>query len=262
MPPFSGLRDFVNALERQGELVRVTAPVDPNLEVSELVQRVVRQDGPALLFENVQGAAFPLLMNTFGSMKRIELALGRHPQEIGQELVAAIQGLTPPSPKKLWQHKEFLARARHMRPATTRRAPVQQVITEPRLDLLPAITSWPRDGGPFITFGPTVTEDPRSHKRNYGLYRLQVYDHRTTGMHWQSMKGGRGHHWEAERMGQDLPAAVVLGGGGYQMVSFERIRRRIDESLTDEQLIRLIADNRSIFRPATLKGRRPGMAKL
>ena len=101
MPPFTGLRDFVTTLERQGELVRVTAPVDPYLEISELVQRVVRQNGPALLFENVQGAAFPLLMNTFGSMKRIEIALGRHPQEIGQELVTTIQGLTPPSPKKL-----------------------------------------------------------------------------------------------------------------------------------------------------------------
>ncbi len=219
MPPFTGLKDFVTTLEHQGELVRVTAPVDPNLEISELVQRVVRQDGPALLFENVQGAGFPLLMNTFGSMKRIEIALGRHPQEIGQELVTTIQGLTPPSPKKLWQHREFLARARHMRPATTRLAPVQQVVAQPRLDLLPAITSWPRDGGPFITFGPTLTEDPRTAKRNYGLYRLQVYDARTTGMHWQSMKGGRAHHWEAERLGRDLPTAVVLGGDPLLMLA-------------------------------------------
>jgi len=219
MPPFTGLKDFVATLERQGELVRVTAPVDPNLEISELVQRVVRQNGPALLFENVQGAAFPLLMNTFGSMKRIEIALGRHPQEIGQELVTTIQGLTPPSPRKLWQHREFLARARHMRPATTRLAPVQQVVAQPRLDLLPAITSWPRDGGPFITFGPTLTEDPRTAKRNYGLYRLQVYDARTTGMHWQSMKGGRAHHWEAERLNQDLPTAVVLGGDPLLMLA-------------------------------------------
>jgi 4-hydroxy-3-polyprenylbenzoate decarboxylase len=219
MPPFSGLRDFVTTLERQGELVRVTVPVDPHLEISELVQRVVRQGGPALLFENVEGAAFPLLMNTFGSARRIELALGRHPQEIGDELVRTIQGLTPPSPRKLWEHRGFLARARHMRPATTRRAPVQQVIGEPRMDLLPAITSWPRDGGPFITFGPTLTEDPRTHKRNYGLYRLQIYDRRTTGMHWQSMKGGRAHHWEAERLGQDLPAAVVLGGDPLLMLA-------------------------------------------
>jgi 4-hydroxy-3-polyprenylbenzoate decarboxylase len=219
MPPFAGLRDFATTLERQGELVRVTAPVDPHLEISELVQRVVRQGGPALLFENVQGATFPLLMNTFGSLRRIELALGRHPQEIGDELVRTIQGLTPPSPRKLWEHRGFLARARHMRPAMTRQAPVQQVIAEPRLDLLPAITSWPRDGGPFITFGPTLTEDPRTHKRNYGLYRLQVYDRRTTGMHWQSMKGGRAHHWEAERLGQDLPAAVVLGGDPLLMLA-------------------------------------------
>lgn len=219
MPPYTGLRDFVTTLERHGELVRVTAPVDPNLEIPELVQRVVRRNGPALLFENVQGAAFPLLMNTFGSMRRIELALGRHPQEIGQELVSTIQHLVPPTPKKLWDHRDFLLKARHMRPAVTRRAPVQQVVGPPRLDLMPHTTSWPRDGGPFITFGPTVSQDPRTAKRNYGLYRLQVYDHQTTGMHWQSMKGGRAHHWEAERLGQALPVAVVLGGDPLLMLA-------------------------------------------
>lgn len=219
MPPYTSLRDFVATLERQGELIRVAAPVDPYLEVPELVQRVVRRHGPALLFENVKNAAFPLLMNTFGSMRRIELALGRHPQEVGQELVTTIQQLVPPTPQKLWHHRDFLLRARHLRPVVTRQAPVHQIVGKPRLDLMPHTTSWPRDGGPFITFGPTLSQDPRTGKRNYGLYRLQVFDQCTTGMHWQSMKGGRAHHWEAERLGRNLPVAVVLGGDPLLMLA-------------------------------------------
>ena len=89
----------------------------------------------------------------------------------------------------------------------------------PRLDRLPNLWSWPRDGGPFITFGPTITHNPANGVRNFGLYRLQVFDQQTTGMHWQSMKGGRGHHHEAERRGQPLEAAVVLGGDPMTMLS-------------------------------------------
>jgi 4-hydroxy-3-polyprenylbenzoate decarboxylase len=89
----------------------------------------------------------------------------------------------------------------------------------PKLTELPHLQCWPRDGGRFVTFGPTITEDPHSHRRNYGLYRLQIFDEATTGMHWQSMKGGRGHHWEAERRGEALPVAVVLGGDPIMMLA-------------------------------------------
>ncbi|HEX9055181.1 MAG TPA: UbiD family decarboxylase, partial [Gemmatimonadales bacterium] len=106
-----------------------------------------------------------------------------------------------------------------MRPRVVRAAPVQEVLEAPALTRLPNVTGWPRDGGPFITFGPTLTEAPGSRRRNFGLYRLQVFDDRTTGMHWQSMKGGRGHHYEAERLGQPLPTAVVLGGDPILMLS-------------------------------------------
>ncbi len=219
LPPYPSLGAFVRALEARGQLVRVSAEVDPHLEASELAQRVVRANGPALLFERVKGADFPLAMNLFGSMRRIELALGRHPQAIGQELVEAIMGLNPPTVGRLWARRDFVLRARHMRPATVRRAPVHEVIEAPRLTRLPHLHCWPRDGGRFVTWGPTLTEDPRSGRRNFGLYRLQVFDDRTTGMHWQSMKGGRAHHWEAERLGKDLPAAVVLGGDPLVMLA-------------------------------------------
>ncbi|HSR14610.1 MAG TPA: UbiD family decarboxylase, partial [Gemmatimonadales bacterium] len=216
--PFADLRAFVAHLEATGQLRRVTAEVDPVYEVPELVQRVVRQDGPALLFERVKGADFPLVMNLFGSMARIEAALGRHPDAIGSELVNTIQALNPPTLGKLWAHREFLARARHAPPRTVRRS-AYEVEEAPDLERMPHIKSWPRDGGRFITFGPTLTEDPLSGRRNYGLYRLQVFGPAETGMHWQSMKGGRGHHFEAERLGRPLPTAVVLGGDPILMMA-------------------------------------------
>lgn len=213
------LQSFVAQLEQAGELRRVRVEVDPKHEVSELVQRVIRQNGPALLFERVKGADFPLLMNMFGSERRIELALGRHPQEIGHELIQLFERLNPPSLKAFWSARRQLARMRFMRPRHVAAAPVQEVVEEPRLDRLPNLWSWPRDAGPFITYGPTLTQHPATGKRNFGLYRLQLFDSHTTGMHWQSMKGGRGHHFEAERANAALEAAVVLGGDPVTMLA-------------------------------------------
>jgi 4-hydroxy-3-polyprenylbenzoate decarboxylase len=218
--PFADLESFVRELERTGQLRRVRVPVDPILEVSELVQRVVREQGPALLFEQPLGSSVPLVMNLFGTMQRVELALGRHPQAIGAELVETLQRLNPPSFSSLWGARRFIARARHMRPRLVGRGPSQELVQQPpKLTELPHLQCWPRDGGRFVTFGPTITEDPHSHRRNYGLYRLQIFDEATTGMHWQSMKGGRGHHWEAERRGEALPVAVVLGGDPIMMLA-------------------------------------------
>jgi 4-hydroxy-3-polyprenylbenzoate decarboxylase len=216
---FPDLQAFIRHLEQHGELKRVTVEVDPKFEVAELVQRVIRQDGPALLFERVRGADFPLVMNMFGSHRRIEVALGRPPEQIGRELIELVQQLNPPTLGKLWAMRGRLARARFMRPRRASTAPVQEVVEAPALDRLPNLWSWPRDGGPFITFGPTLTHHPVTGARNFGLYRLQVFDGQTTGMHWQSMKGGRGHHFEAEKRKQPLDVAVVLGGDPVTMLS-------------------------------------------
>ena len=217
--PFPDLRSFVEFLERTGRLARIRVPVDPVLEISEILQRVVREKGPALLFERPKGSDIPLVTNLFGTMDRMELALGRHPQAIGRDLVDALQRLNPPSLSALWGARKLLARARHMPPKRTSSGPVHEITEPPRLSALPHLQCWPRDGGRFVTFGPTLTEDPATHRRNFGLYRLQIFDDATTGMHWQSMKGGRGHHWEAERRGEALPAAVVLGGDPILMLS-------------------------------------------
>ena len=218
-PRFRDLRDFLAALEQRGDVRRITAEVDPYLEVSEIIQRVIRQDGPALIFENIKGSKFPLVAGIFSAERRVNLALGRDPREIGEELLAVMKGLNPPSLAALWRSREFIARGRFVRPKVVTRAPVQEVVEEPKLSAFPHIFSWPRDGGPFITWGPTLTCDPVNGRRNFGLYRLQVFDDRTTGMHWQSMKGGRAHHYEAEKLNRKLPTAVVLGGDPLTMMA-------------------------------------------
>jgi 4-hydroxy-3-polyprenylbenzoate decarboxylase len=217
--PFRDLREFIAHLERIGQLKRVRLEVDPVLEVTEIVQRVVRENGPALLFERPKGAAFPLAINLFGSLERIELALGRHPQEIGQELVEALGRLNPLSLRGLWASRRVLRRGLATRPKIVSRAPVQDISEAPDLDRLPILKCWPLDGGRFITFGAVLTEHPVTGRRNFGLYRLHVYGQDQTGMHWQSMKGGRGHYFEAERRGEPLEAAVILGGDPLLMLS-------------------------------------------
>ncbi|HEX7919275.1 MAG TPA: UbiD family decarboxylase [Gemmatimonadales bacterium] len=219
MKPWPDLRSFVAHLESVGELKRITCEVDPKFEIGELVQRVIRQGGPALVFENVKGAEFPLVMNLFGSHRRIELALGRDPKEFGHELLGLAQKLNPPSLKVFWEARAQLLRARHMRPQVVGSGLWNEVSGAPKLSKIPNLWTWPRDGGPFITYGPTITVSPANGRRNFGLYRLQVFDDQTTGMHWQSMKGGRGHHWEAEQRGQSLEAAVVLGADPVTMLS-------------------------------------------
>lgn len=216
---FDDLHHFIAHLENSGELRRIRVEVDPVLEVTEIVQRMVKQEGPALLFERPRGAEFPLVINLFGSPRRIEEALGNHPEAIGEAIIRAIEGLNPPSLSGLWQSRQLFLRALSMRPRIVRRAPVQDVCEEPDLTKLPILKCWPDDGGRFITFGMVLTEHPQTRRRNLGLYRLHVYDERTTGMHWQSMKGGRGHHFVAEQQGRSLDVAVVLGGDPVLMLA-------------------------------------------
>lgn len=209
--PFLDQRSFLRVLEQAGELRRIATPVDARLEITEIAGRVVRRGGPALLFDNVKGSEIPLLINPLGSDRRIELALGRHPQEIGEELLRLAQRLNPPSPRRLWEARSGIWKALAMRTTRARKAPVQEVVEEPDLTRLPVQTCWPHDGGPFITFGLVMTRDPLTGERNTGLYRVQVHDARTTGMHWQINKGGGFHYARAEQLGRELEVAVVIG---------------------------------------------------
>lgn len=217
--PFDDLQSYVRHLESIGELKRVRAEVDPVLEVTEIVQRVVQEDGPALLFERPKGARYPLVINLFGSMRRIREALGREPAEIGEELLTTIRRINPPTLRGLWESRSVLRRGLGMRPRRVSAGTAQSVVEKPDLEAMPVLQCWPEDAGRFLTYGMTLTEHPVTRRRNFGLYRLQVFDKARTGMHWQSMKGGRGHYWEAEQQGKALDVAVVLGGDPILMMA-------------------------------------------
>ena len=217
--PFEDLQQFIAHLEKTRQLQRVKIEVDPVLEAGEIAQRVLREGGPALLFERPKGGSMPLVMNLFGTMDRVRAALGRDPGEIGGELLQAVQRMNPPSLTSLWQNRKVLARLRHMRPAAVSAGVSQEVAEVPDLTQLPVLKCWPLDGGRFVTFGMVITHNPRTGARNLGLYRLQVFGKDQTGMHWQSMKGGRGHYWEAEQQGHDLEVAVVIGADPILMMS-------------------------------------------
>lgn len=217
---FTDLQSFLAHLERHGELKRVSAEVDPELEVTEIATRVVREQGPALLFERVKGADFPLAMNIFGSMRRIEMALGRHPGEIGEGLVRLVQEINPPSLGRLWSQRRGLRELANFRVSRGRGPALSQELSEePDLSRMPILKCWPGDGGRFVTFPLVLTTHPETGGRNLGIYRMHVFDRQTTGMHWQIQKGGRFHHWKAESEGKPVEVAVVLGGDPSLMLS-------------------------------------------
>jgi 4-hydroxy-3-polyprenylbenzoate decarboxylase len=212
---YDDLRDFLARLDREGELRRVRVPVDPMLEVTEIVQRVVRAGGPALLFEKPTTGSMPLAMNLFGTDRRMALALGVEAlDEIGDRIADLLR---PELPVGLGGLREALGKAAQLRavpPKRVRTAPCQDVIhrgADVDLGLLPGITSWPEDGGIFLNLGLTHTKHPVTGARNLGMYRLQRHDERTVGMHWQIHKDSNAHHAVAERRGERLPVAIAFG---------------------------------------------------
>jgi 4-hydroxy-3-polyprenylbenzoate decarboxylase len=205
------LGDFARYLESIGELHRVKVEVDPELEVTEIAVRALLEKRPALLFENVKGAKFPLAINLLASERRIELALGKHPDQLGEELIHFVESAMPPKPKLIFEHWPMVRRFLAARPKRSGRAISQEMVAEPNLALLPIQKCWPEDGGRFITLGQVFTYDPRDGKRNVGIYRMQVYDERSTGMHWQIQKGGGFHYYQAQKLGREFAVAVALG---------------------------------------------------
>ena len=210
---FPDLRAFLAQLERDGSLVTVDAPVDSHLEVAEIHRRVIAAGGPALLFTNVKGSRHRLVTNLFGTARRAELAFGERPLRLIKRLVQLVETLVPPTPAKLWGARDVGLELLKVGMRSVSAGPVTERVTrDVRLDTLPVITSWPEDGGPFITLPLVYTTHPTKHGHNLGMYRMQVYDHRSTGMHWQIGKGGGYHYAVAEALGQPLPATVMLGG--------------------------------------------------
>ena len=213
MAPPADLRDWIRLLEREGELVRVAAEVDPDLEITEIVDRTVKAGGPALLFERPKGSDRPLLINQFGTERRMCLAFGvERLDDIAAKLESVLE-LQPPQGlvdkvRKLGTLKSIA----DSMPKTVSRAPCQEVVLtgdEVNLDLLPIQRCWPLDPAPFITLPAVITRDQTTGVRNVGMYRMQKIDRRSTFMHWQIHKDGRADLLASED--GRIPVAVAIG---------------------------------------------------
>lgn len=216
---YQSLKQFVAFLEERKELVRIAEPVKADLEITEITDRVTKAGGPALLFENVikmdgQRSAFPLLINTYGTWKRMAWALGVEDVEaIASEIDALIKTSPPSSFLDKLRLLPKLAKMGSFFPKTVSRGPCQDVVmAEPDLSILPYMKCWPDDGGPYITFPAVISKDPDTGIRNVGTYRIQIFDKKTTAMHWQIHKGGSKHFQRYRELKQKIPVAVCLGG--------------------------------------------------
>ena len=207
------LRSFLDLLTRENEIVTIRTEVDPYLEAAEIHRRVIAEGGPALLFKNVKESRFPVVTNLFGTERRIQLAFGPKPEALVRELAGIAESLLPPKPAELWKHKSTTLDLLRLGTRSATRSPVTQIIDRPaRLNELPVLTTWQEDGGPFITLPLVYTENPVTGKHNLGVYRMQLYNSQTAGLHWQIQKGGGFHYHEAERLNKNLPVTVFLGG--------------------------------------------------
>jgi 4-hydroxy-3-polyprenylbenzoate decarboxylase len=214
---FRSLGEFLGALESAGDLVRVTAPVARDLEISEYTRRVIARDGPAILFENVPGATMPVAMNVLGSTRRIARAFGTKDLEEPAERIARLVKLRPPAGigaalKDLGGTIDMLGTLRSLAPKRVGSGPCQEVETDAvNLDELPILRCWPGDGGRTVTFGVVVTSDPETGEAHAGIYRLQQYTSTTLGFHAQIHRVGRNNlrRWAAR--GERMPVAVAIG---------------------------------------------------
>jgi 4-hydroxy-3-polyprenylbenzoate decarboxylase len=214
--PYQGLINFVDALDKKNELCRIITFVDPVLEITEITDRVTKESGKALLFEN-NGTNFPVLINTFGSDDRMAMSIGRaNLDDAGKEIENLFNRLTDSSGtllKKLSSLPELFSLASILPSRSRRKGLCQQVInTDPDLSILPVLKCWPHDGGRFITLPMVHTVHPDTGKTNVGMYRMQILDKNTTAMHWQRHKTGANHFEAWKKTGKRMPVSVALGG--------------------------------------------------
>jgi 4-hydroxy-3-polyprenylbenzoate decarboxylase len=219
---YKRLDEFLIRLEQEGELIRIKTPVSADLEITEITDRVSKlplNRNKALLFENVEDSAFPLLINLFGHPQRMAWAMGvENLEELNQRLAKVIDLKLPKGMNAMMARAgEMLGVVRSigLGPSVTKDAPVQEVVItdNPDVNIMPILKCWPNDGGKYITMTSVITRDPQTGTRNVGMYRVQVYDGQTLGLHWQRHKGGREHAQSGiESSKTKIPVAIVLGG--------------------------------------------------
>jgi 4-hydroxy-3-polyprenylbenzoate decarboxylase len=213
---YKDLRAFLKRLDAEGELKRISAEIDPVLEVTEITQRVTRSGGPALLFERPKGSRIPLLINLLGSERRINLALESQSLD---DVAARIRGfLDMQAPQGLLDKIKMLPKLAELGtffPKTVKTGPCKEVVRRDGFSLFdfPILHCWPNDAGRFITWPLVITANPETGKRNVGVYRMQVFDEKTTGMHWQTQKQGAEHFRRAQAGNRDgrIDVAVAIG---------------------------------------------------
>ena len=217
---FKDLREFISLLEQEGELKRITAAIDPNLEITEIADRCLRNGGPALLFENPKGSSVPLLANLFGNTKRIALAMGQKDLEGLRDVGRLLAFLKEPAPPKgwrdLWQSLPSYKNVLNMPPAVRKTAPCQEVvIAEEDVDIgfLPIQTCWPGDAGPLVTWPLVITRGPEKDRQNLGIYRMQKLGPNKLIMRWLSHRGGAldFKEWQEKLPGKGFPVSIAIG---------------------------------------------------
>jgi 4-hydroxy-3-polyprenylbenzoate decarboxylase len=217
---YKDLRDFIEQLEREGELKRIPQEIDPNLEMTEICDRTLRAGGPALLFENPKGHDIPVLANLFGTPKRVAMGMGEESVEALHEIGKLLAFLKEPTPPKgmkdAWDKLPVFKQVLNMAPKVVSKAPCQEYVLqgdEVDLHKIPVQTCWPGDAGPLITWALVVTKGPHKDRQNLGIYRQQVIAHNKVIMRWLSHRGGAldFKEWQASHPGERFPVAVALG---------------------------------------------------
>lgn len=214
--PFKDLSEFIQLLEKKGELARIKTEVSADLEITEVTDRISKAYGPALLFENVEGSEFPVLINAYGSTSRMAMSLGVDKlDDIAGDIMGFLE-IADQVPQSILDKVKLLpklAQVASFIPRMVKQGACQEIVEhDPNLDTLPVLKCWPEDAGRFITLPQVYTKDPETGKRNVGMYRLQVFSPTTTGMHWHTHHDGAENYRKNCQLGQPTEVAVALGG--------------------------------------------------
>ena len=230
---YKDLQEFIKQLDKKDEIIHIKTPVSAELEITEITDRVSKSYGKALLFENVEGSKYPLAINLMGTYERMALALEvENFDEIADDIISFmdVNGYMTLAGKVKAVPKAF--RILNVPTHKVLKAPCQEVVEEPDLDTLPILKCWPDDGGKFITLPLVITKDPETGQQNMGMYRLQVYDKKTTGMHWHLHKDGKEIYEKYRKLNKPMPVSVVIGADPATIYSATApLPKMIDEML-------------------------------